>query len=74
MINKDVEIKCSFCGRPESLVKQMVAGPNNLFICDECINSCYDMLKGKDEGAGDFELPTPQDIMAKLDEYIVGQR
>ena len=74
MINKDVEIKCSFCGRPESLVKQMVAGPNNLFICDECINSCYDMLKGKDEGAGDFELPTPHDIMAKLDEYIVGQK
>ena len=73
MVNKEMEIKCSFCGRPESLVKQMVAGPNNLFICDECINSCYDMLKGKSEASEDFVLPTPHDIKAKLDEYIVGQ-
>lgn len=54
MVNKEMEIKCSFCGRPESLVKQMVAGPNNLFICDECINSCYDMLKGKSEASRRF--------------------
>ena len=51
----------------------MIAGPNNLFICDECVKSCYDMLKGSREPAQDFTLPTPHDIMARLDEYIIGQ-
>ena len=51
----------------------MIAGPNNLFICDECVKSCYDMLKGSQEPAQDFTLPTPHDIMARLDEYIIGQ-
>ena len=73
MVNKNAEIKCSFCNRPESLVKQMIAGPNNLFICDECVKSCYDMLKGSQESVQDFTLPTPHDIMARLDEYIIGQ-
>lgn len=73
MVSKNAEIKCSFCNRPESLVKQMIAGPNNLFICDECVKSCYDMLKGSHESVQDFTLPTPHDIMARLDEYIIGQ-
>ncbi|MBS6476433.1 MAG: ATP-dependent Clp protease ATP-binding subunit ClpX [Firmicutes bacterium] len=73
MVSKNAEIKCSFCNRPESLVKQMIAGPNNLFICDECVKSCYDMLKGSQESVQDFTLPTPHDIMARLDEYIIGQ-
>lgn len=73
MVSKNAEIKCSFCNRPESLVKQMIAGPNNLFICDECVKSCYDMLKGSQEPVQDFALPTPHDIMARLDEYIIGQ-
>lgn len=73
MVSKNAEIKCSFCNRPESLVKQMIAGPNNLFICDECVKSCYDMLKGSQESVQDFTLPTPHGIMARLDEYIIGQ-
>ncbi len=73
MVSKNAEIKCSFCNRPESLVKQMIAGPNNLFICDACVKSCYDMLKGSQESVQDFTLPTPHDIMARLDEYIIGQ-
>lgn len=74
MVNKDVEIKCSFCGRPESLVRQMVAGPNNLFICDDCVKSCNEMLKGKPDSGDEFVLPTPHDIMSRLDEYIIGQQ
>lgn len=74
MVSKNVEVKCSFCNRPESLVRQMIAGPNNLFICDECVKNCSEMLKGANKPEPEFELPTPRDIMARLDEYIVGQQ
>ncbi|MGN1094228.1 MAG: ATP-dependent Clp protease ATP-binding subunit ClpX [Candidatus Neoclostridium sp.] len=73
MVSKNVEIKCSFCNRPESLVRRMIAGPNNLFICDECIKNCCEMIKDAPETEPQTDLPTPRDIMARLDEYIVGQ-
>ena len=74
MVNNNIEPKCSFCGKPESRVDEMIAGPNNLFICNECVEQCNEMLKAKpDTETADFSLPTPQYIMSKLDEYIVGQ-
>ncbi len=73
MVKNNSEPKCSFCDRSESQVHEMIAGPNNLFICDECIENCHEMLKSKPEEPLDFTLPTPKKIMEQLDEYIVGQ-
>ena len=71
----DTEYTCSFCGKKQSQVKKLVAG-KNVFICDECIAVCNEML---DEELKDntseisSELPKPQEIKAILDEYVIGQ-
>ncbi|MEG1608909.1 MAG: AAA family ATPase, partial [Clostridia bacterium] len=75
--NKDNEIKCSFCGKQESEVEQMVSGPNGIYICNECIDICNEILEEKSEkdSKDDFcvALMSPQAIKEKLDDYIVGQ-
>ena len=38
-------IKCSFCGKPQETVKKIIAGPNGVFICDECVGVCQSMMK-----------------------------
>ena len=47
MANNDIptNIKCSFCGKAQEMVKRIVAGPKNLFICDECINVCNEIMQ-----------------------------
>lgn len=74
-------IKCSFCGKPQSLVNRLIAG-NGSYICDECVRLCMSIIEeGYEptlEGANgeniSFEdLPKPMDIRNKLDEYIIGQ-
>ena len=68
--------KCSFCGRDESEAGRLVVGPNGFFICKDCVDICSEMLSetSVDLSANDsFDLPTPQEIKEKLDEYIVGQ-
>jgi len=70
-------IYCSFCGKPEELVKKLIAGPNGSFICDECIEACR-YIAEEDEKNQQAENPTvellkPAEIKAKLDEYIIGQ-
>ena len=68
---------CSFCGKSQHEVKKLIAGPS-VFICDECIELCNDIIR--DEGAGArpraptaSELPTPHEIKASLDQYVIGQ-
>lgn len=66
---------CSFCGKGKEFTKQLIAGPNNIFICDECIELCKDML---DENRGEtvsapVALKKPAELKAELDKYIVGQ-
>ena len=66
----------SFCGKPEELTKRLVAGPNGVYICDECIEICRDVMKEETEKTGENQkvnLLKPVEIKAKLDEYIVGQ-
>ncbi len=67
---------CSFCGKPKELTKRLIAGPNGIFICDECIEICNDVMKEdevKEASSNAVQLLKPVEIKAKLDEYIVGQ-
>ena len=66
---------CSFCRKRSGDVRQMIASKTGAFICDECVRVCYDILRGEEKQPVFQEdaLPTPREIKAKLDEYIVGQ-
>ena len=75
----DKHHRCSFCHKPDSEVRRLISGPDGINICDECITLCGDMLK---DGAPVAEtpslfegkpLPTPSEIKAFLDDYIIGQ-
>ncbi len=76
MKNNEDQLFCSFCGKPKELVKRLIAGPNGIYICDECIEVCREIMKEDDrktKTSDKVELLTPAEIKAKLDEYIVGQ-
>ncbi len=67
---------CSFCGKPKELVNKLIAGPNGIFICDECVEACRDVIKDDEGKSGDktpVKLLKPVEIKERLDEYIVGQ-
>lgn len=69
----DNEIRCSFCGKPQSQVRRLVAGPD-VYICDECIELCQDVVKQDLPTAEkNFELLKPKEIVEKLSEYVIGQ-
>ena len=82
MPNNDKNIICcSFCGKSEAQVSQMVKGPNDVFICDECIRLCTQVIgeeafdayarpSGEDFN---FEIKKPAELKAILDEYVIGQ-
>ena len=76
----DDQVRCSFCNKSQSQVRKLIAGPNNTFICDECIELCQEILDeefGYDYNESDFSdeinLLTPMEIKAFLDEYVIGQ-
>lgn len=75
---KDKSIRCSFCGKTQNDVKSLIAGPG-VYICDQCVELCEgiiaDMAEEKEsESDLDFtSLKKPQEIKAKLDEYVIGQ-
>ena len=76
MKNSEDQLFCSFCGKPKELVKRLVAGPNGIYICDECIEVCREILKEDEKKANvtdKIALLKPAEIKEKLDEYIVGQ-
>jgi ATP-dependent Clp protease ATP-binding subunit ClpX len=76
----DDRVRCSFCGKTQDQVKKLIAGSNNVFICDECIDLCAEILEeelDEQESTGpDFDginLLKPKEIKAFLDEYVIGQ-
>lgn len=71
-------LSCAFCGRSASQVKRLIAGRPGVYICDECVNACTELLKqGEEVGEASPEfltkLPSPKEINAFLNEYVVGQ-
>ena len=65
---------CSFCGKPEDLVKRLITGRNGARICDECVEICRDMVKDLDvDISAPVPLKAPAEIKSELDKYIVGQ-
>ena len=68
-------LKCSFCGKPQEQVRKLVAGPG-VYICDECIDLCSEIVEeelGTEEEVEFKEVPKPKEILAILDEYVIGQ-
>jgi ATP-dependent Clp protease ATP-binding subunit ClpX len=74
----DKLLYCSFCGKSQHEVRKLIAGPS-VFVCDECIELCNDIIREEAQSAeieksGErHDLPVPQEICARLDEYVIGQ-
>jgi len=68
------DLTCSFCGKGQDEVQRLIAGPE-VYICNECIALCDDILKNdnRKEDLDSSDIPLPQDIKAALDDYVVGQ-
>ncbi|WP_105565299.1 ATP-dependent Clp protease ATP-binding subunit ClpX [Microbacterium halophytorum] len=71
--------KCSFCGKSQKQVQQLIAGPG-VYICDECVELCNEIIEERmaeasasDGADGEFELPKPREIYDFLEEYVIGQ-
>ena len=79
MANKD-KICCSFCGKTSDQVRRLLSGPNGVYICDECIELCSEILEEELDGVTDYydasndiNLLKPKEIKKFLDDYVIGQ-
>ncbi len=77
--NNNQNVRCSFCGKAQEMVKRIVAGPN-AYICDECIAVCNNIMEDENyeddlgyEDVKSEDIPTPAEIKKILDEYVIGQ-
>ncbi len=78
---KSNTIRCSFCGKAQEQVMKLIAGPGNVYICNECIERCNDILDVEYEayddveisGLEDLNLIKPKEIKEFLDQYVIGQ-
>lgn len=71
----DKILYCSFCGKSQNEVKKLIAGPS-VFVCDECVELCNDIIREETQDVSvesETHLPTPKEISAFLDEYVIGQ-
>ncbi|RUM29121.1 MAG: ATP-dependent Clp protease ATP-binding subunit ClpX [Aquifex sp.] len=76
MVMKQDKQFCSFCGKRQDEVLVLIAGPNDTYICDDCVEKCYHIVKENKKSSYNFELrdiPKPEQIKKILDEYVIGQ-
>ena len=73
-------VRCSFCGKSEDQVRKLISGPAGIYICDECVEICSEIIEEEEENnpyagkeKGGINLKKPMEIKAFLDEYIIGQ-
>ncbi|MDE6608387.1 MAG: ATP-dependent Clp protease ATP-binding subunit ClpX [Lachnospiraceae bacterium] len=76
--NSDDKIRCSFCNKTQGQVRKLIAGPAGIFICDECVDICADIIEEEYEEEPireelDINLLKPVEIKEFLDEYVIGQ-
>ena len=74
------DVRCSFCGKNQGQVRKLIAGPDGIFICDECVEICADILDEEMEeddfeerGGQEINLLKPMQIKSFLDDYVIGQ-
>jgi ATP-dependent Clp protease ATP-binding subunit ClpX len=86
MANDDKQLRCSFCGKPQDQVRRLIAGPN-VFICDECVGLCNEIIRDELEAAGKLGphmqggytgadglyVPKPKEIYEMLSDYVIDQ-
>jgi ATP-dependent Clp protease ATP-binding subunit ClpX len=76
--SRDLE-RCGFCKKSRKLVERLIEGPSNNYICDECIELCHNLIHEERRTASDGiglkieDIPTPREIKAFLDQYVIGQ-
>jgi len=71
-----VERVCSFCGKSADMARRLIAGPNDVFICDECVEVCRKILSDENEELSNQftgDIPTPREIKLFLDQFVIGQ-
>ncbi|MDD6441527.1 MAG: ATP-dependent Clp protease ATP-binding subunit ClpX, partial [bacterium] len=72
-------VRCSFCNKTQAQVGKMIAGPNGVYICDQCVDVCVEIIEEEmgymeeDHGFEDINLIKPEEIKAFLDDYVIGQ-
>lgn len=79
-MSEEKKLYCSFCGKKSAEVNKLIAGPS-VYICDSCVNLCFNILNGDPEPEDSAEesqqsgkkIPTPEEIKSFMDQYIVGQ-
>jgi len=74
----EVPKRCSFCHRDQEEVNRLIAGPDGVYICDECVELCQEILREEEEESAEEEfvlgpIPSPQEIYSRLNEYVIGQ-
>ncbi|MDH5588606.1 MAG: ATP-dependent Clp protease ATP-binding subunit ClpX [Gemmatimonadota bacterium] len=75
MTTTDKHLRCSFCGKSKESVKKFISGPN-VYICNECVSLCNEILAEEEERDTKESVvasPTPREVKAVLDEYVIGQ-
>ena len=76
---RNSEIRCSFCNKTQEQVRKLIAGPSGVYICDECVEICADIIEEEYEeeeeilDSDDINLLKPVEIKEHLDEYVIGQ-
>ena len=70
--------RCSFCNKGQEEVRRLIAGPNQVYICDECVQLCREIIEEEEPAAPRAEpsfagIPTPRELYEHLNSYVIGQ-